>query len=35
MMPIVREGGFFNAEGFHVRDTLKHYFINEGTVSFH
>lgn len=34
MIPIVREGGFSNADGFKVRDTFKEFFMNEGAVSF-
>ncbi|KAF0764503.1 protein ANTAGONIST OF LIKE HETEROCHROMATIN PROTEIN 1-like [Aphis craccivora] len=33
MISIVREGGF-NADGFHVRDAFKQFFMNEGAVSF-
>lgn len=34
LISIVREGGFSNADGFHVRDAFKQFFMNEGAVSF-
>lgn len=34
MISIVREGGFSNADGFHVRDAFKQFFMNERAVSF-
>lgn len=33
MIPIAREGGFINADGFVVRDSFKDFFNNEGAVS--
>lgn len=33
IIPITRDGGFLNAEGFSVRDSFKDFFNNEGSVS--
>lgn len=33
MLSMTRGGGFYNIEGFEVRDRFKHFFNNEGSVS--